>query len=277
MSCSVHVQFPAGKPITVSVNGVAIARDAIQREMQHHPAEKPIAAWQQAARALVIRELLLQRARHIGLTPDPDSDDAGRRETEDEALVRGVIEREVAVPEPDEGTCRRYYERNLARFRSPDIYEAAHILFAAVPADREAYAQARADAEAALATLRENPECFAALAQVHSRCPSAAQGGNLGQVTEWQTTPEFEQAMLKLQPGELCAEPVATRYGFHIIRLDRKHEGRILPYEAVAAQIADYLRESVQRRAEAQYIAQLVSAAQIEGVELAGADALRVH
>ena len=120
MSCSVHVQFPAGKPVTVSVNGVAIARDAIQREMQHHPAEKPIAAWQQAARALVMRELLLQRAKHLGLSPEPISDEAGRRETDDEALIRAVVEREVAVPEPDDATCRRYYEQNSSRFRSPE-------------------------------------------------------------------------------------------------------------------------------------------------------------
>jgi peptidyl-prolyl cis-trans isomerase C len=277
MSCSVHVQFPAGKPVAVSVNGVAIARDAIQREMQHHPADKPIAAWQQAARALVIRELLLQRAQIIGVTPQPISDQEGRRETDDEALMRGVVEQEVAVPEPDDETCRRYYANNSARFRSPDIYEASHILFAALPSDKEAYAQARTDAEAVLATLHENPESFAALAQVYSRCPSAAQGGNLGQLTQGQTTPEFEQAMLRLAPGALCAEPVETRYGFHIIRLERKHEGRTLPFEAVAERIADYLRDSVANRAQAQYVARLVSAARIEGIDLAGADALRVH
>ena len=66
-TCSAHAQIPAGKPVTVSVNGVSIAREAIVREMQHHPADKPIAAWQQAARALVIRELLLQEARRIEL------------------------------------------------------------------------------------------------------------------------------------------------------------------------------------------------------------------
>ena len=82
---------------------------------------------------------------------------------------------------------------------------------------------------------------------------------------------------MALTPGELCAEPVATRYGFHIIRLDRKHAGQTLPYDAVAGRIADYLRESVRRRADAQYVARLVTAAQIEGIELAGADALRVH
>ncbi|HXX08431.1 MAG TPA: peptidylprolyl isomerase [Pseudolabrys sp.] len=277
MACSVHVQFPTGKPVTVSVNGIAIARDAIVREMQHHPAEKPIAAWQQAARALVIKELFLQRAKYLGIVPEPQSDDAGRRETEDEALIRAVVDQEVKVPEPDDETCRRYYERHVARFRSSDIYEASHILFAALTTDPEAYARARADAEAVLDTLKNNPERFAALARAHSRCPSAEQGGNLGQITQGQTTPEFERALLALAPGELCAGPVATRYGFHIIRLERKCTGRTLPYELVADRIAAYLRESVRRRADAQYIARLASAAKIEGIALADADALRVH
>lgn len=276
-TCSAHAPMPAGEPVTVSVNGVAIARDAIVREMQHHPAPKPIAAWQQAARALVIRELLLQEARRLGVAPQPASDGEGRRETDEEAMMRGLIDREVTVPEPDDETCRRYYERNSARFRSPDIYEVAHILFAALPADSEAHARARDDAAAVLAVLREHPERFAELAQAHSRCPSAAQGGNLGQITAGQTTPEFEQALTALKPGQLSAAPVATRYGFHVIRLDRKHAGRILPYEVVADRIADYLRDSVRRRADAQYIARLVTAARIEGIELAGADALRVH
>jgi peptidyl-prolyl cis-trans isomerase C len=277
MPCSVHVQFPAGKPIAVSVNGVTIARDAIVREMQHHPADKPVAAWQHAARALVIKELLLQRAKFLGIVPEPLTDDAGRLETADEALVRAVVDREVVVPEPDDETCRRYYERNSAHFRSPDIYEVSHILFAALPADSEAYGRARADAEAVLAALRESPERFAALAKTHSRCPSAEQGGNLGQVTLGQTTPEFERALVVLAPGELCAEPVATRYGFHIIRLERKHQGRTLPYEMVADRIAAYLREAVRRRADAQYVARLASAAQIEGIDIASANALRVH
>ena len=276
MSCSVHAQLPTGRPVNVSVNGIAIARDEIVREMQHHPAGKPIAAWQQAARALVIRELLMQEARRLAVAAEPLSED-GRCETDEEAVMRGLIDREVVVPQADDETCRRYYERHRAQFRSPDIYEAAHILFAALPADTAAYAQARADAEGVLAALVERPESFATMAGAYSRCPSAAQGGNLGQITTGQTTPEFEQALVALAPGEMCAEPVATRYGFHIIRLDRKHDGKLLPFELVAGRIADYLNESVRRRADAQYIARLISAAKIEGVELAGADAHRVH
>jgi peptidyl-prolyl cis-trans isomerase C len=276
-TCSAHAQMPTGKPVAVSVNGVAIARDAIVREMQHHAASKPIAAWQQAARALVIRELLLQEARRLAIAAQPLSDGDGCRETDEEAIIRGLIDREVGVPEPDDDTCRRYYDRNRARFHSPDIFEASHILFAALASDRAAHAKAREDAATVLAELREHPGRFAELARAHSHCPSAAQGGNLGQITAGQTTPEFEQALTALAPGHLCEAPVATRYGFHVIRLDRKHAGRTLPYEVVAGRIADYLRASVRRRADAQYVARLVSAARIEGIELAGADALRVH
>lgn len=118
---------------------------------------------------------------------------------------------------------------------------------------------------------------FATLAAAHSACSSASQGGNLGQITAGQTTPEFEQALFALEPGTIASEPVATRYGFHIVRLDRKHEGRSLPFELVADRIASYLQEAVQRRALAQYIARLAGAAHVEGVELASAELMRVN
>jgi peptidyl-prolyl cis-trans isomerase C len=277
MSCSARTAAITAKPVVVSVNGVVVPRDLIAREAQHHPAPTPVAAWKEAARALAVRELLLQEARRVGVEAEPFSDSAGRRETEEEASIRALVEREVTVPEPDAETCRRYYEQNRRRFRSADIYEAAHILIAALAADRGAYEQARERANVVLAQLREHPGQFSELAAQLSDCPSAAQGGNLGQITSGQTTPEFERALKTLDPGALCAEPVATRYGFHLIRLDRKIEGRELPFEAVAAQIAEYLAESVRRRAVAQYIARLAARAEIAGTELASAEAHRVH
>ena len=277
MSCTVRSAAITAKPAVVSVNGVVVPRDAIAREVQHHPAPSPAAGWKEAARALAVRELLLQEARRQGVVSEPLSDADGRRETEAEASIRALIESEVKVPEPDPETCRRYYEQNRRRFRSPDIYEAAHILIAARLRDSEAYARAREAAKAYLpkfASVRnDSPSWHAPI----SACSSAAQGGNLGQITAGQTTPEFEQALKTLEPGSLCAEPVATRYGFHVIRLERRVEGRELPFEAVAAQIADYLAESVRRRAIAQYVARLASRAEITGIDLAGAEAHRVH
>jgi peptidyl-prolyl cis-trans isomerase C len=265
------------KPRQVSVNGVVISRDAIARETQNHPSETPINAWLGAARSLVVRELLLQEAKRLGIHAAPLSDDAGRRETEDEASIRGLVEQEVVIPAADEQSCRRYYEMNRKRFVSEDIYCAAHILLAANAADKEAYTAALEKARLILAELEQAPGRFEDLARVHSACPSAAQGGNLGQISSGQTTPEFERALMALAPGSLATEPVQTRYGLHIIRLDRRIEGRQLPFEAVADRIADYLTESARRRATAQYIARLVTRAEIAGVEMPGGAEHRVN
>ena len=259
------------------VNGVTILREEISREVQHHPALTPAEAWKAAAWALVVRELLLQEARRLDVPCQPLADDDGRRETADEAVLRALIEQEVHTPKANLDTCRRYYEQNRHRFRSADIYEASHILFAASSDDATGYAQAREAAVAVLIVLRAHPERFSDLAATHSACPSAAQGGNLGQITAGQTTPEFERALLTLGPAEIGPKPVATPYGFHIVRLERKHEGRELAFELVADGIADYLHESVQRRALAQYVARLVSASAIEGITLVGAEAMRVN
>ncbi len=276
MSCSVH-QTVLPRSQGVKVNGVVIPRDRIAREVQHHPTRRPAESLRAAARALVVRELLLQEARRLAVEAEPLVDAKGRRETAEEAAIRTLVECEVRTPSADPETCRRYYEQNRRQFRSADIYEAAHILFAARQDVAEAYQQARAAAEAALAILREQPERFAELARTNSACPSGSQGGNLGQITEGQTTLEFEQALFDLEPGSIASEPVATRYGFHIIRLDRKIEGRDLPFVIVAGRIAEYLQESVQRRALAQYVARLAAAAQIEGIDLANAEAMRVN
>jgi peptidyl-prolyl cis-trans isomerase C len=263
--------------IAVSVNGVAIPHDAIARELQHHPGPTRVRAWQEAARALAVRELLLQEARRQGLTAAPQADNDGRRETDEEALIRSLIERDVNVPEADADSCRRYYERNASRFRSRDIYEVSHILIAARRDEPVAFAAARARAEGLLALLKAEPARFAGLAAAHSACPSAATGGSLGQLTRGDTTPEFEQALLGLAPGETTATPVATRYGVHIIRLDRAIPGRQLPFAVVHKRIAEYLSERARRVALAQYIARLAARARITGVELPSAADLRVH
>jgi peptidyl-prolyl cis-trans isomerase C len=276
MSCTPHdALLPKGKG--VRVNGVKIPRDRIAREVQQHPSRTPAEAWMAAARALVVRELLLQEARRLEITADPLVDGSGRRESDDEATIRALIAREMRTPEPDVESCRRYYEQNRGRFRSPDIFETAHILFAADKCDMDAYAQAHERAQIALARLHARPEIFGELARAHSACPSAAQDGNLGQIAPGQTTPEFEHALKGLAPGSISAEPIETRYGFHIIRLDRRIDGRELPFEMVTDRVAGYLKEHVERRAIAQYIALLASAATIEGIAMANAESMRVH
>jgi peptidyl-prolyl cis-trans isomerase C len=262
------------RPVPVSVNGVAISSAEIARETQHHASSDPDQAWALAARALAIRELLTQEAERLGIRAEPIEDEEGRRETEPEARLRGLLEREVIVPRAGEAECRRYHEQNRRRFRSPDLFEPAHILIAARPGDAAARADARRTAETLIAELQQRPGDFAMLARAHSACPSSRQGGNLGQIGPGQTVEEFEQALSGMAAGELHPRPVETRYGLHVVRLDRRIDGRELPFELVRERIADYLDEAVRRRALSQYVSVLAGRATVTGVDLAGSGPL---
>jgi peptidyl-prolyl cis-trans isomerase C len=266
MNCSVTNTLPKAK--TISVNGTVISREVIAREVQNHPAEQPILAWQAAARALVVRELLLQEARRLGIEAAPLHDPEGRSETPEEAAMRELIEREVVTPEPDEAACLRFYEQNRARFRSGDLYEAAHILIAAPSRDQFRRTAARATADTILSAVRTDPALFAEFARSHSDCKTSAEdGGSLGQLTRGQTVKEFETALQRMRPGEFAI--AETRYGVHVVRLDRHAPGQMLPFELVRERIADYLATSVQHRALAQYVAVLAGRAEIAGIALA--------
>lgn len=261
----------------VSVNGKVIGQQDILREARNHQDLPPAEAWRAAAAALVVKELLVQEARRRGITAAPIGDGEGRTETAEEAAVRALVEASVIVPEATEEECLRYFTRHRPRFRSATLSEASHILCAAAPEDEAARAAAQALAETLCRLLAEEPSAFADLARRHSQCPSAGQGGSLGQLQPGSTVPEFEIALAALRPGSISREPVETRFGFHVVRLERRIEGADLPFEAVKGPIARYLREAASHRAHAQYVARLVSAADIRGIDLASADDHRVH
>ena len=254
------------KPKTVSVNGTAIPRGDIARETQNHGAATPIAAWKMAARALVIRELLRQEAASRGIHAVPLDDGEGRSETPDEAAMRALLDTEVRVPTADEDTCRRYYAQNSAKFCSAPLYAARHILIAAAPDDFTMRDAARLEAEQICAILAEKPEAFDRLALAHSACPSAKVGGNLGQIGPGQTVAEFEKA-LGLMKVDQPPAIIETRYGLHVVALDRKVEGEAVPFDFVREQIGDYLDETVRRRAMHQYITILAERAEITGLD----------
>jgi peptidyl-prolyl cis-trans isomerase C len=255
--------------MAIQVNGVDITETAVAAELQYHPAPSLDAARDAASRALVIRELLLQEAARLGVVAEPGDDP---EEGGEEALVRTLLARAVTVPDADEATCRRFYEANRRRFCSPDMYEGAHILFPAAREDAPAREAARSKAQEALRDILANPASFAARARELSACPSAANGGALGQLTRGDTVPEFETFLFNLDEGQICPVPVETRYGVHLMRLDRKIAGRPLPFDAVRERIAAYLQEHAWRRGVSQYLQILAGRAEIAGIAIAGAE-----
>ena len=239
------------------VNRVVIPDEQVDQESAFVDVRGVDERRNEAARQLAVRELLRQRAAALGFEAEDDVDGA----------VDAVIEHEVAYPEIDEAACRRYFEANPERFVTPVVAEVRHILVSAPPADVELRADAERRAQDLVETLRAQPERFDELAADYSACPSAGEGGRLGAVGRGQTVPEFEDVVLRLEPG-LATRPVETRYGFHVVEVLQREGGEPLAYEDVRHLIADYVRERSWRRAVSQYIGQLAANAEIEGVEL---------
>jgi peptidyl-prolyl cis-trans isomerase C len=243
----------------ISVNGVVIDDASIARETQHHPAPSREEASHSAATALVVRELLAQRARERGI--------AGASEDE---RIANLVEMEVNIPLPTTEEVTRYYRRNTLRFMTSPLYEAAHIFFPAHPDDGEERAQAKAKAEAVHAILEQQPARFAELAKAHSACSSTDAGGSLGQVTRGDTNAELERAMATMNVGSILI--VASRHGYHVLRLDRRVAAKELPLEQVRPRIEEHLRSASRRRAISQYLQLLAAGAEIVGIDMAAAD-----
>jgi peptidyl-prolyl cis-trans isomerase C len=260
--------------LAIHVNGVKITDQAVASEVPYHSADSLHVSRDRAARTLVAQELLRQEAHRMAV-PAPEI--AGSGESEDDARIRALIEREISVPDPDESECRTYFEVHRERFRGPGLYEVSHILIAADPADEEARDAAKTKAMAVIRRLRENPSRFAEIAAEVSDCPSKDTGGTLGQISKGQNVPEFEEVAFRMKEGSLSHHPVETRHGFHILYMDKRIEGALLEFDAVRERIAEELQDRKRHKAISQYLQILVGRSEITGIELEDADALTVR
>ncbi len=230
-------------PDGISVNGVAV-----------DPAGLPSPA------VAAVRELLRQRAAALGLLASSSEDEDVSR------AIERALEREVAIPSATEEECRRYYDAHRDSFRSGDLVFARHILFQITPGSP--LDRVRAKAEQTLAQVAANPKTFEESARTLSNCPSGQHGGNLGQIGRGDTVPEFEQALFADGWIGILPRLVKTRYGFHVVSVDSRAEGKILPFEAVRPRISDALTARVQETALRQYVRLLAGQADIRGVDL---------
>lgn len=250
------------------IDGVQIPEALIAQEAQNHPGAGGAESFAAAGHALAVKALLLNRAHELGLVPDPEWDGSGRQETDEEALVRAVLEVELDVAAPTEAERRRVYEAHPDRFRTPTLYEASHILFAPAEPSEAEDARCMSAAQAALIELAADPAGFTRIAKGVSDCPSGQVGGSLGQLRTGDLAPEVESALLRLSPGQTAAAPVRSRFGWHILQLARRIEGRRLPFDQVSDQIGLHLESRAWTAAATRYVSDLARDARREGVAI---------
>lgn len=250
-------------PCVLFVGETPISEAEIAREMQHHRALKPERSRADAARALVVRELLKREIERLQLDASVEPLD---RETREEAAIRVLLERELDERVPDEQACLRYYESNRERFHAPDRIRIRHILLGAAADDVGGRLRARNEGERLISELIANPVLFADFAMRHSDCPSKMQAGELGWIERGQTTPEFDRQVFRLSEG-LAAFPVESRWGYHVVCIDAIETGQAREFADVHAQISDYLELQVRHRELQHYLLTLQERFGVRGLD----------
>lgn len=254
------VTFHHKKPKGIVVNGEAISEEIVTAAMEKYTQmPEPREA---AARMLAVWALLRQRAAILKIEADNE-----------EQAIEQLITLEVKVPPVTDEEVRRYFDGHRQKFRSGDLFEARHILFEAPVGDKKARGEVARRAESTLSYLQSHPDEFEQVAQRDSTCTSAKLGGSLGQLSLGSVVPEFWSALLGFGKTGFMPQPVETRYGYHIVLVDRCALGQELPFEAVEKRARDYLCNRLEQISYRQYVAGLIESSNISGVDFGNTDA----
>jgi peptidyl-prolyl cis-trans isomerase D len=134
---------------------------------------------------------------------------------------------------------QQYYQQNIQSYIVPEKRAARHILIKAEEGEgAEKLAEKRQRAEDILAKVKEEGADFAELAKEFSEGPSAPSGGYIGFFGRGRMVPPFENAVFAMQEGDV-SEVVQTRFGFHIIKLDKIEPERVKPVDEVKEEIVE--------------------------------------
>ncbi|WP_052742172.1 peptidylprolyl isomerase [Kiloniella litopenaei] len=91
----------------------------------------------------------------------------------------------------------------------------------------------------ALIIALDNGAEFHLLAKKFSKGPSAEKGGDLGWFKQKDMDPEFASAAFSLVPGSYTKAPVATDFGWHVIKLEDRRDVKQPTFESMRSEIKE--------------------------------------
>lgn len=222
-------------------------------------------------------ELLRQEAVTSGLLPATTGTEAPELTDADRTVIEAMVDAAVNTPEPTAQECARYFEANKPQFVIGQALHVRHILFAVTPGvNVNTLAQHAEKALLSLLAKAAPADQFSRLAGELSNCPTSTQGGDLGWIGPKDCAPELANELFhqKHTPWGIGVHPrlVHSRFGLHILEVLGQREGEQKNFDDVRARIATQLTLQSRAKALHQYMRLLVGQAQIEGIELEGAD-----
>ncbi|HEV3198753.1 MAG TPA: peptidyl-prolyl cis-trans isomerase [Bryobacteraceae bacterium] len=145
---------------------------------------------------------------------------------------------------PADAELRRTYGQNQEKYRVPDRVKIRQILLKTQGKSAAEDAQVKAKADGLLKQIKAGAD-FAELAKNNSEDPSSAANG--GAMPDWLThgqfsSPDFDKAAFSLKPGQ-TSDLVKVDYGYHIIQVLEKEDGRLKPFDEVKGELASQYKK----------------------------------
>ncbi len=289
--------------VVATVNGVEISAEAVAKEvntalarMQRQLPPEQLAQMapriqQEVRDQLIARQLLLQEADRQQIALSDEEFGAARAKLEaslppgmtlahileqrglseeqfkkdfgDEMRISQLIEAATSnkVQVSDEEV-NAFYKENADKFEQPETATARHILIAVQDGDNKDEKKAKAEG------IRERllaGEDFATVAAAETDDPGSKATGGEYTFPRGRMVPAFEEAAFTQDIGAV-GPLVETQFGYHIIKVEKREDARVIPLEEAHSNIAQFLRSRKMPALVQEYISSLRSNADVSVV-----------
>ncbi|WP_283745080.1 nitrogen fixation protein NifM [Sideroxydans sp. CL21] len=177
------------------------------------------------------------------------------REMKVEAVLEKVATQAAKVSDMD---VELYYQYHPEQFRRPETRLARHIL---ITVNESIAENTRAEAGKRIAIiesrLTREPQRFEEQALKHSECPTALDGGKLGDLPRGKLFPELDKALFELKAGEVSGV-LESELGFHVLRCDAITEAGVLDYDQAKPHIRKLMEQKRKRVCQQAWMKQLL-------------------
>jgi parvulin-like peptidyl-prolyl isomerase len=237
----------ASAATVATVNGTNIDSEEVNRVLMEGtqgrfstlPADKQEELRTRIIDGMVTQELIYEDAKKNGIMKTQSYKDEMAMIVERiEKQLAGKVwqEAELAKMSVTDKETKAYFDSNKEEFVEKEKAHARHIL---VKTEDEAKAIINRMATLSGDKLKEK---FIEIAMAESTGPSGPKGGDLGYFAPGQMVPTFNDAAFSMKVGTITMTPVQSQFGYHVIYLEDKKEGKALSYDEVKTFIEQRLQ-----------------------------------
>lgn len=135
----------------------------------------------------------------------------------------------------EEAEAQEVFNAHPEKYQGQETIRASHILV-----DEEA------KAKEAIEKIKNEELTFEDAAKEYSTCPSKEQGGDLGEFGKGMMVKEFEEVAFSLNEGEMTDTPVASQFGFHVIKTTKNNSTGPVKFEDVKDEVMNKMLQDKQ-------------------------------